>query len=153
MKLNPLSFVFLLKYSLLILKKLTFAPVNELAMTYQPIVAQQRNLVSFSFFSALYLVVSDVLPTHTLLAFNKIFSYLFMVYASAKRGVRLANKGLLGVSFVRVFVLFYNPENEAYIFAPFQNQKRARFKRLYVSELHKNLHTCPTNLTHKKQKS
>jgi len=104
--LNPLSFVFLLKYSLLILKKLTFAPVNELAMTYQPIVAQQRNLVSFSFFSALYLVVSDVLPTHTLLAFNKIFSYLFMVYASAKRGVRLANKGLLGVSFVRVFVLF-----------------------------------------------
>lgn len=98
--------MFLLKYSLPILKKLTFAPVNELAMTYQPIVAQQRNLVSFSFFSALYLVVSDVLPTHTLLAFNKIFSYLFMVYASAKRGVRLADKGLLGVSFVRVFVLF-----------------------------------------------
>ena len=49
-----------------ILKKcLTFAAVNELAMTYQTTIAQQRNFDFFAFFSALYLVVSDILLTHT----------------------------------------------------------------------------------------
>ena len=44
---------------------LTFAAVNKLAMTYQTNSAQQRNLDFFAFFSALYLVVSDILLTHT----------------------------------------------------------------------------------------
>ena len=49
-----------------ILKKcLTFAAVNELAMTYQTTIAQQRNFDLFAFFSALYLVVLDILLTHT----------------------------------------------------------------------------------------
>jgi len=39
--------------------------VNELAMTYQTTIAQQRNFDFFAFFSALYLVVSDILLTHT----------------------------------------------------------------------------------------
>jgi len=39
--------------------------VNELAMTYQTTIAQQRNFYFFAFFSALYLVVSDILLTHT----------------------------------------------------------------------------------------
>ena len=72
--------------------------------------AQQRNFDFFAFFSALYLVVSDILLTHThththtqaLLAFNHTF--FLLSYARAKRGVTLVNKGLLGVSFVRFFV-------------------------------------------------
>ena len=44
---------------------LTFAAVNKLAMTYQINLAQQRNFEFFAFFSALYLVVSDILLTHT----------------------------------------------------------------------------------------
>ena len=44
---------------------LTFAAVNKLAMTYQMNPAQQRNLSFFAFFSALYLVISDILLTHT----------------------------------------------------------------------------------------
>ena len=66
--------------------------------------AQQRNLSFFAFFSALYLVVSDILLTHTQahLAFNHPF--FLPAYARAKRGVSRVNKGLLGVSFVRFFV-------------------------------------------------
>ena len=73
-------------------------------MTYPANPAQQRNLSFFAFFSALYLVVSDILLTHTqaLLAFNHTF--FLPSYARAKRGVTLVNKGLLGVSFVRFFV-------------------------------------------------
>ena len=81
-------------------------------MTYPANSAQQRNFDFFAFFSALYLVVSDILLTHThthththtqaLLAFNHIF--FLSAYARAKRGVTLVNKGLLGVSFVRFFV-------------------------------------------------
>ena len=83
---------------------LTFAAVNELATTYQINLAQQRNFDFFAFFSALYLVVSDILLTHTQahLAFNHTF--FLSSYARAKRGVTLVNKGLLGVSFVRFFV-------------------------------------------------
>ena len=70
--------------------------------------AQQRNFDFFAFFSALYLVVSDILLTHThthtqaLLAFNHTF--FLPSYARAKRAVTLVNKGLHGVSFVRFFV-------------------------------------------------
>ena len=91
--------------SLSVLKRcLTFVAVNKLATTYQTNSAQQRNLSFFAFFSALYLVVSDILLTHTqaLLAFNHIF--FLPAYARAKRGVALVNKGLHGVSFVRFFV-------------------------------------------------
>ena len=77
-------------------------------MTYQTDSAQQRNFDFFAFFSALYLVVSDILLTHTHthtqahLAFNHTF--FLPSYARAKRGVTLVNKGLQGVSFVRFFV-------------------------------------------------
>ena len=57
--------IFLLIYLLLLLILLTFAAVKQLAMTYQTNPAQQRNLSFFAFFSALYLVVSDILLTHT----------------------------------------------------------------------------------------
>ena len=75
-------------------------------MTYPANPAQQRNFDFFAFFSALYLVVSDILLTHThtqaLLAFNHTFFLPF--YARAKRVVTVVNKGLHGVSFVRFFV-------------------------------------------------
>ena len=60
------SFQHFFKISLPILKRsLTFAAVKQLAMTYQITSAQQRNFDFFAFFSALYLVVSDILLTHT----------------------------------------------------------------------------------------
>ena len=77
-------------------------------MTYQTNSAQQRNFDFFAFFSALYLVVSDILLTHTHthtqahLAFNHIF--FLLSYARTKRVVTVVNKGLHGVSFVRFFV-------------------------------------------------
>ena len=76
--------------------------MNKLATTYPANPAQQRNFDFFAFFSALYLVVSDILLTHTHLAFNHTF--FLPSYARAKRGVTLVNKGLHGVSFVRFFV-------------------------------------------------
>ena len=96
--------IFLLIYLLLLLILLTFAAVNKLAMTYPANSAQQRNFDFFAFFSALFLVVSDILLTHTQahLAFNHTF--FLSSYARAKRGVTLVNKGLQGVSFVRFFV-------------------------------------------------
>ena len=105
-----LSFLFniyFFSFSLSILKRCyTFASVNELAMTYQTTIAQQRNFDFFDFFSALYLVVSDILlthtHTHTQLAFNLL--YFLPSYARAKRAVTPVNKGLHGVSFVRFFV-------------------------------------------------
>ena len=57
--------IFLLIYLLLLLILLTFAAVKQLAMTYPANTAQQRNFDFFAFFSALYLVVSDILLTHT----------------------------------------------------------------------------------------
>ena len=77
-------------------------------MTYPANPAQQRNFDFFAFFSSLYLVVSDILLTHTHthtqahLAFNH--SFFLSSYARAKRVVTLVNKGLFGVSFVRFFV-------------------------------------------------
>jgi len=100
--------IFLLIYLLLLLILLTFAAVKQLATTYQTNSAQQRNFDFFAFFSALYLVVSDILLTHThthtqaLLAFNHTF--FLPSYARAKRAVTVVNKGLHGVSFVRFFV-------------------------------------------------
>ena len=62
-----------------ILKRcLTFAAVNELAMTYQTPIAQQRDFDFFVFFSALYLVVLDILLTLSL----GIFFYIsFILHA------------------------------------------------------------------------
>ena len=76
-------------------------------MTYQTTIAQQRNFDFFAFFSAVYLVVSDILLTHTHshLAFTKTF--FLLAYAREKRAVTPINKGLLGVSFVRFFMPFY----------------------------------------------
>ena len=86
--------------------------MKQLAMTYPANPAQQRIFDFFAFFSALYLVVSDILLTHTHthththtqahLAFNHTF--FLSSYARAKRAVTPVNKGLLGVSFVRFFV-------------------------------------------------
>ena len=68
--------------------------------------AQQRNFDFFAFFSALYLVVSDILLTHTHTQAHLAFNHTFFLpaYARAKRGVTLVNKGLHGVSFVRFCV-------------------------------------------------
>ena len=78
--------------------------MKQLATTYPANSAQQRNFDFFAFFSALYLVVSDILLTHTQahLAFNHTF--FLLSYARAKRAVTVVNKGLHGVSFVRFFV-------------------------------------------------
>ena len=67
---------------------------------------QQRNFSFFAFFSALYLVVSDILLTHTHTQAHLAFNHTFFLpsYARAKRVVTLVNKGLHGVSFVRFFV-------------------------------------------------
>ena len=87
---------------------LTFAPVKQLAMTYPANLAQQRNFDFFAFFSALYLVVSDILLTHTHTQAHLAFNHTFFLpsYARAKRSVTLVNKGLQGVSFVRFFMSF-----------------------------------------------
>ena len=98
--------IFLLIYLLLLLILLTFAPVKQLAMTYQTNPAQQKNFDFFAFFSALYLVVSDILLTHTHTQAHLAFNHTFFLpsYARAKRVVTPVNKGLHGVSFARFFV-------------------------------------------------
>ena len=99
--------IYFFRISLLILKRcLTFAAVNKLATTYPANPAQQRNFDFFAFFSALYLVVSDILLTHTHTQAHLAFNHTFFLpsYARAKRIVTLLNKGLHGVSFVRFFV-------------------------------------------------
>ena len=80
--------------------------VKQLAMTYPANPAQQRNFDFFAFFSALYLVVSDILLTHTHTQAHLAFNHTFFLpsYARAKRVVTLVNKGLLGLSLVRFFV-------------------------------------------------
>ena len=80
--------------------------VKQLAMTYPANPAQQRNLSFFAFFSALYLVVSDILLTHTHTQAHLASNHTFFLpsYARAKRGVTVVNKGLHEVSFVRFFV-------------------------------------------------
>ena len=76
-------------------------------MTYQTNSAQQRNFDFFAFFSALYLVVSDILLTHTQAHLASNHTFFLPSYARAKRVVTLVNKGLHGVSFVRFFVPVY----------------------------------------------
>ena len=85
---------------------LTFATVKQLVTTYPANLAQQRNFDFFAFFSALYLVVSDILLTHTHTQAHLAFNHTLFLssYARAKRGVTLVNKGLHGVSFIRFFV-------------------------------------------------
>lgn len=78
--------------------------VNELAMTYQTTIAQQRNFDFFAFFSALYLVVSDILLTHTQALLTSKPTFFVLSYARVRRTVTPVNKGLRGVSFVRFFV-------------------------------------------------
>ena len=73
-------------------------------MTYPTNPAQQRNFDFFAFFSALYLVVSDILLTHTQALLTSKPTFFVLSYARAKRAVTLVNKGLHGVSFVRFFV-------------------------------------------------
>ena len=75
-------------------------------MIYPANSAQQRNFDFFAFFSALYLVVSDILLTHTHTQAHLAFNHTFFLlsYARAKRVVTVVNKGLHGVSFVRFFV-------------------------------------------------
>ena len=80
-------------------------------MTYQTTIAQQRNFDFFVFFSAVYLVVSDILLTHTL-APGVTKTFFLFAYARAKRAVTPINKGLLGVSFVRFFMPFYELDLE-----------------------------------------
>ena len=83
-------------------------------MTYQTTIAQQRNFNFFAFFSALYLVVSDILlthththtHTHTQAQLTSKPTFFVLSYARVRRAVTLVNKGLFGVSFVRRFVLF-----------------------------------------------
>ena len=60
-----LIYTFLLDFLASSKKMLYLCTVNKLAMTYQTNSAQQRNFDFFAFFSALYLVVSDILLTHT----------------------------------------------------------------------------------------
>ena len=76
----------------------------RLLTTYPTTIAQQRNFNFFAFFSALYLVVSDILLTHTQALLTSKPTFLVLSYARALRAVMLVNKGLFGVSFVRFFV-------------------------------------------------
>ena len=91
----------------------TFAAVKQLAMTYQTSIAQQRNFDFFAFFSAVYLVVSDILLTHTHTHSHlaSLRHFLFL-HTRAKRAVTPINKGLFGVSFVRFFMPFYELDLE-----------------------------------------
>ena len=77
-------------------------------MTYPTTIVQQRNFNFFAFFSALYLVVSEILLTHTHTHTQALLTskstFFVLSYAHAKRGVTPVNKGLFGVSFVRFFV-------------------------------------------------
>ena len=83
-------------------------------MTYQTTTAQQRNFNFFAFFSALYLVVSDILLTHTQAQLTSKPTFFVLSYARVRRAVTLVNKGLFGVSFVRRFVLFSERKQKQY---------------------------------------
>ena len=105
--------------------------VNELAMTYQTTIVQQRNFNFFGFFSALYLVVSDILLTHTQAQLTSKPTFFVLSYARVRRVVTLVNKGLLGVSFVRCFVS---------ISRYFKNQNKERLTtRFALIEIYKSL--------------
>ena len=106
-------------------------------MTYQTTVAQQRNFNFFGFFSALYLVVSDILlthtHTHTQAQLTSKPTFFVLSYARVRRAVTLVNKGLLGASFVCLFV---------FISRHFKSQSKERLTTQFTSiEIYKSLLT------------
>ena len=82
--------------------------MNNVALTYQN-KAAQRTSKFFAFFSALCLVISNNLLTHTHTQAHLAFKELlfFFSYTCGVRIVTSVNKGLLQVPLVHVFVLFY----------------------------------------------
>ena len=79
-------------------------------MTYQVNEVLQRIIEFFASFCTLSLVNPNNLLTHSAPGVSKTF-FLF-AYAREKRAVIPANKGLLGVSFVRFFMPFYELDLE-----------------------------------------
>ena len=80
-------------------------------MTYQVNEVLQRISRFFASFCTLSLVNPNNLLTHThththTFALSVTKTFFFLAYARAKRAVTPANKGLLGVSFVRFFMSF-----------------------------------------------
>ena len=82
-------------------------------MTYQVNEVLQRIIRFFATFCTLSLVNPNNLLTHThTLAPGVTKTFFLLAYARAKRAVTLVNKGLLGVSFVRFFMPFYELDLE-----------------------------------------
>ena len=82
-------------------------------MTYQVNEVLQRISRFFASFCTLSLVNPNNLLTHThTFALSVTKTFFFLAYARAKRAVTPANKGLLGVSFVRFFMPFYELDLE-----------------------------------------
>ena len=80
-------------------------------MTYQVNEVLQRIIEFFASFCTLSLVNPNNLLTHTV-ALSVTKTFFLFAYARAKRAVNPANKGLLGVSFVRFFMPFYDLDLE-----------------------------------------
>ena len=78
-------------------------------MTYQVNEVLQRISQFFASFCTLSLVNPNNLLTHTPSVTKTFF---LLAYARAKRAVTPINKGLLGVSFVRFFIPFYDLDLE-----------------------------------------
>ena len=84
-------------------------------MTYQVNEVLQRIIRFFATFCTLSLVNPNNLLTHThthTLAPGVTKTFFLLEYARAKRAVTPINKGLLGVSFVRFFMPFYELDLE-----------------------------------------
>ena len=88
-------------------------------MTYQVNEVLQRIIRFFATFCTLSLVNPNNLLTHThthththTLAPGVTKTFFLFTYARAKRAVTPVNKGLLGVSFVRFFMPFYDLDLE-----------------------------------------
>ena len=86
-------------------------------MTYQVNEVLQRIIRFFATFCTLSLVNPNNLLTHThththTLAPGVTKTFFLLAYARAKRAVTPINKGLLGVSFVRFFMPFYELDLE-----------------------------------------
>ena len=86
-------------------------------MTYQVNEVLQRIIRFFATFCTLSLVNPNNLLTHThththTFAPSVTKTFFLLAYARAKRAVTPVNKGLLGVSFVRFFMPFFEPRFE-----------------------------------------
>ena len=83
-------------------------------MTYQVNEVLQRIIRFFASFCTLSLVNPNNLltHTHTQCALSVTKTFFLLAYARAKRAVTPINKGLLGVSFVRFFMPFYELDLE-----------------------------------------